>query len=39
VTVAHLYGVFGVADVGVALSETAAEAVSQAGLSAFETKP
>lgn len=39
VTVAHLYEVFGVADVGLALSETAAEAVSQARISVFETKP
>ena len=39
VSVGHLYEVFGVTDVGLALSETATDSVSRAELSAFETKP
>jgi len=39
VSVAHLYEVFGLADVGSALTEAAAEAVTQAKISVFETKP
>ncbi len=39
VSVAHLYEVFGLADVGSALTEAAAEAVTQARISVFETKP
>jgi dienelactone hydrolase len=39
VTVAHLYTVFGIDEVGLALSEKAVDAVSRARLSGFETKP
>jgi dienelactone hydrolase len=39
VSVAHLYDVFGLGDVGQGLSETAAETVSSARLSGFATKP
>lgn len=39
VSVAHLFDVFGLGDVGRGLSEAAAEAVSAARLSVFENKP
>lgn len=39
VSVAHLYDVFGLGNVGLGLSERAAEAVSQARISVFESKP